>query len=116
MGDRANVKFIDGNDAPMFFYTHWTGTELPKVVAAALVRGKSRWDDGPYLARIIFSEMIQHDVLDETGYGLSTTLGDGGDRIITIRVHHQTVTDFSGYAYSFTAFSEKHTYRNDVVT
>ena len=104
MGDRANVKFVNGNDAPMFFYTHWSGTDLPTIVAKALKRGKDRWDDGSYLARIIFSESIQDDVLELTGYGISTSVGDGDDRIITVRVDDQTVTDYEGNTKSFEEF------------
>ena len=85
MGDRANIKLIDNKDTEgkeigvMWLYTHWGGHSLFEDLKSALIRGKSRWDDDSYLARIIFSEMIQGEVLDTTGYGLSTQMGDGGE-------------------------------------
>lgn len=70
MGDKANIIFLDGEEQ-VCFYTHCGGSVLPEVLRAALIRGKDRWDDPSYLARIIFSEMIQDDILGETGFGIS---------------------------------------------
>jgi hypothetical protein len=70
MGDRAQVKLLFEDNKELYFYTHWNGYVLPETVCNALIRGKGRWDDHEYLARIIFSEMIQDEILDETGYGI----------------------------------------------
>ena len=72
-------------------YTHWAGTALPQTLRAALIRGKGRWDDDPYLTRIIFCEMIQHCVLDDTGYGISPEIGDGDNQVLRVDVANQTV-------------------------
>lgn len=86
MGDRGNVKFTSPyNSAPIYFYTHWMGTELPAIVAQALHRGKGRWNDDSYLARIIFSEMIVGEVLEDTGYGISTRIVDNEHGIIHVQ-------------------------------
>lgn len=90
MGDRANVKVVDGSDV-VFLYTHWDGTELPSIVRRALAR-RQRWNDHAYLARIIFSEMIKGSIDGETGYGISHEVGDGGDRVVEIDVRQQVVT------------------------
>ena len=58
MGDRGNIIVKDGN-SEVYLYTHWTGSDLPDVLRSALKRGKSRWNDGPYLARIIFCEIVK---------------------------------------------------------
>jgi hypothetical protein len=79
MGDRAQVKIGD-----VYLYTHWGGQELVKDVKAALVRGKDRWDDDEYLARIIFSEMIKKDILGLTNYGIGTQQHDDIWRLIEI--------------------------------
>src|SRR5205809_5145857 len=100
MGDRANVQLIDGK-SEVFLYTHWGGTRLPQVVQIALAR-RQRWDDGQYLARIIFSEMVDGDK-GETGYGISSVVGDGDDRIITVNVDRQTVS-FNTFTYTFEKF------------
>lgn len=91
MGDRANIFFVDTNESEggtlrgIYLYTHWSGSVLPLILQSALRRGKGRWGDSQYLARIIFSEMIQEDVLTETGYGISTYIGDNEHSVI--RVH-----------------------------
>ena len=79
MGMRRNVALSygrgrnqpDGDYPKIYFYTHWGAEHLEDVLRAALVRGRSRWGDPDYLARIIFSEMIQREVLETTGYGIA---------------------------------------------
>jgi hypothetical protein len=70
MGDRRNVVVKHDQERAVALYTHWGGSDLPATLANALKRGESRWDDSTYLTRIIFSEMIQREVLSETGYGI----------------------------------------------
>ena len=107
MGDRANVKWVD-NGGSFHFYTHWTGSDLEVNVANALVRGRSRWDDGIYLSRIVFSEMIKDEVLEQTGYGISTFVGDGGDRIVEINSETKVITDFNDREYTYEEFVKKY--------
>jgi len=70
MGDRGIVKMVSEGEPSLNFYTHWGASSLPTTVADGLSRGVARWNDYGYLNRIIFSEMIQHEVLDATGYGI----------------------------------------------
>jgi hypothetical protein len=103
MGDRANVLVKhDAGDNGVWLYTHWYGSKLPEILQTALKR-KQRWDDASYLARIIFSEMIKDDVDGETGYGISSELGDGGNHVLEVNVQEQTVS-YESKTYSFTAF------------
>lgn len=99
MGDRANIAIKqndlqtkDGEPVHIYFYTHWSGEDLPMILQSALRRGEPRWNDTPYLSRIIFSEMIQDDVLDETGYGISTYICDNEHDIIYIDPESNTVS------------------------
>lgn len=41
MGDRANAYVHAGEEAGVYLYTHWSGTELPGVVRDALA--SPRW-------------------------------------------------------------------------
>lgn len=86
MGDRANVVIRDGNGADVWLYTHWAGSELPGIVRAALKRGEERWTDAPYLARIVFCEMIRRDVDGLTGYGISADMCDNEHDIMVLDV------------------------------
>jgi hypothetical protein len=91
MGDRGQVKIIAQGNPDLYFYTHWCAEFLPETVANALARGRGRWVDEEYLSRIIFSEMIQGEVLEETGYGIG--FGEHGDvwRVVEINYDNKTV-------------------------
>ena len=87
MGDRGNIKVND-----IYLYSHWNGSELGNILKDALIRGKERWHDAPYLTRIIFSEMIKDEVMDETGYGISTQICDNEHEILVVDTEKQTVS------------------------
>lgn len=84
MGDRANVFVRDGDEHGVYLYTHGHGTVLPGILRDALRRGKGRWDDSQYLARIIFCEMVKNDVKGLTGFGITSRVWDGDDRVIVV--------------------------------
>jgi hypothetical protein len=81
---RRNIALDYGDERKIYLYTHWGAEGLEDVLRDALVRGRSRWNDPPYLARIIFSEMIQAEVLDTTSYGIAPYVMD--DEFPTIEV------------------------------
>jgi len=88
MGDRGNIFFVDRLEAEglegIYMYTHWSGSMLPLIVRDALERGRERWGDPQYLARIVFCELIKDAILEETGYGLGTRLVDNEHIVIRI--------------------------------
>lgn len=63
MGDRGNIVVVDGA-SKVYLYTTRAVSER-------------RIDDGPYLARIVFCEMIGADK-GTSGFGISGEYGDGG--------------------------------------
>jgi hypothetical protein len=90
MGDRGQVKIM-GKDLPdLYLYAHWGAESLPSMVADALDRSRSRWDDDEYLNRIIFSEMIKDDVMGLTGYGIG--FSEHGDvwRVVEVNLDDKT--------------------------
>lgn len=95
MGDRGNIivqdAYDDTNTQAVVLYTHWSGTELPETLKAALARGRERWNDGQYLTRIIFCQMIAHDPMGLTGYGISTDIGDNEHPFLVVDVKRQVV-------------------------
>lgn len=72
MGDRGNIVIKQKDDDLIFLYTHWGGHDIKETLSKALARGRDRWDDESYLARIIFEEMISVDRNGSTGFGIST--------------------------------------------
>lgn len=116
MGDRRNVIVQHSNGLDVALYSHWGGSELQETVADALVRGAARWTDETYLTRIIFSEMIKREVMDETGYGIEPIArgatnyceaSPGYDLIVNIP--EQTVYDGDGSEMTFTDFTRQYT-------
>jgi hypothetical protein len=93
MGDRGQVQLIGtyGSEHSIYLYTHWGATDLENVVAEAMVRGKDRWSDDEYLNRIIFSEMIQGDVMSDTGYGIGLSLHGDTWKLVVVNHIDQTV-------------------------
>lgn len=82
MGDRANIVIPtpwakDGSDQEaVFLYGHWSGHDLPETLRRVLAMEK-RWDDPAYLGRIVLEAMVGDQRGSETGFGISTRLGDG---------------------------------------
>lgn len=91
MGDRANVVIDEEQGGTIYLYTHWGGSELPATLQTALKK-RWRWDDEPYLARLIFQEMTRGSENNETGFGISTTPQDNEHPYLRVSVKAQTVT------------------------
>jgi len=107
MGDRGNVRVVQ-SQGEVWFYTHWTGSELKETVACALARGRSRWNDESYLARIIFCEMLDAgDLRGTTGFGISTYEVDNEHPVITVDCNTHGV-EVGGKVSSFGEFLDKY--------
>lgn len=91
MGDRRQVIIQEGSDK-IVLYTHWGGSELPDVVRDSLLRGKERWDDAPYLSRIIFCDMIKDRERGLTGFGIWSSEMDSEYPDVYVDVGNQTVS------------------------
>lgn len=89
MGDRGNIAIITNPKLPLtkggavWLYTHWSGVAIPEIVQRALAKGKDRWTDPPYLARIIFDVLTEGDD-GTTGFGIDTSPGDNEHDYIVV--------------------------------
>jgi hypothetical protein len=106
MGDRNYIKIEESKGGKIYFYTHWSGSELENILADALDRGRSRWNDESYLARIIFCEMVKNDILGETSFGISTWEPDTEYPEIIVHMNDLTVS-IKGKSYKFQEFIDK---------
>ncbi len=99
--NRANIYLKYPDNKGLYLYTHSKGTVLPKILQRALLRGRERWGDTAAMARIIFSEMTQANVLDKTGYAISPTLMDNEQWILVVDDREEKVGIFgeSGACY-----------------
>ena len=78
MGDRGNIvlRFTEkGQAKDIYLYTHWGGSEIGERLKSALEAGEDRWDDGPYLGRVIFQALVGDDD-GVTGFGISPFVCD----------------------------------------
>jgi hypothetical protein len=79
MGCRGNVFVVTGKDDGkrdgFYIYTHWSGRDIPEIVQEALKK-EWRWNDPPYLGRIISETFMSHMNRKETGMGISHCLQD----------------------------------------
>lgn len=100
MGDRANIAVQQDDGGTVYLYTHWTGYKIEQDARDALAR-EQRWDDHPYLTRIVFDTMSKGDQGRETGFGISTQPGEGP--VLWIDPNTQTVT-FKGKTVTFREF------------
>ena len=71
MGDRAMAE-IKVKDGSLYFYTHWTGSNLPTDAQVALDKAQDRIDDAPYALKIVVDALIAASGArdSETGAGL----------------------------------------------
>jgi hypothetical protein len=93
MGARRNIAITSKTEPgrAIYLYSHWGGPDMHVVLQHALKRGQDRWDDPPYLTRIIFSEMIKDEVLQNTGYGISLEPWDEQYPTIIVDTKSKTV-------------------------
>jgi len=97
MGARINFVFKDSAEGPsVVLYSHWGQDSWETDIAHALQHARPRWSDYSYGTRMMISHLIQHNVLDETGFGLYAVSGtnyDLGEQTVIIDFTNQTVTD-----------------------
>lgn len=98
MGDRANIFVIDstphaGEAHGIYLYTHWNGASWPEMLRETLTMGgaRSRWDDAPYLTRMLASYLFSDLGLGSTGGGISTYICDNEHEIIVLDIPSKRV-------------------------
>lgn len=97
MGARINFVFKDGTDSSVVLYSHWGQDGWEVDIAKALEHAKPRWSDSSYGTRMIISYLLQHNILDETGFGIYSINNVGsmdlGEQTVVIDFVDKTVTD-----------------------
>jgi hypothetical protein len=97
MGARINFVFKDGTDSSVVLYSHWGQTDWETDIAMALQHSKPRWTDSSYATRMMISHLIQHSLLEETGFGIYSINNVGsmdlGEQTVVIDFTDKTITD-----------------------
>jgi hypothetical protein len=98
MGARINYVFQDSEQGPMVvLYSHWGQTQWETDIAGALEHARPRWSDASYATRMIISYLMQHEILDEHGFGIYAIPNNGsldlGEQTVLIDFTTNTVTD-----------------------
>lgn len=119
MGNRSQVaiKYNSSKTSKVYLYSHWGGKSIYRDIARALNRAPDRWDDDEYLARVIFSIMIEDDVKGTTGYGIGVSMhGDIEHPIPVLNCQDKMITweeapyqnEETPEAISFTTFAKRY--------
>lgn len=90
MGDRCNIVIQYNATNRIYFYGHWSGEDFVAACQRALKK-RWRWDDPPYLARIIWEEFC-HQHGGETGFGISPDLCDNEHDLCVVDMELQRVS------------------------
>ena len=97
MGARINYVFKDSIDGPsVVLYSHWGQDGWEADIAGALKHAAPRWSDESYATRMMISYLIQHNILDETGFGLYAINGNNyelGEQTVVIDFVNKTIID-----------------------
>jgi hypothetical protein len=102
MGARINFVFKDSDPAigepssSVVLYSHWGQDDWQTDIACALKHAAPRWSDSSYATRMMISYLIQHNILDETGFGIYSISGtnyDLGEQTVVIDLVNKTVID-----------------------
>ncbi len=91
MGMRRNIALDYGQDKKIYLYTHWGAEGLEEVLAVSLERGRGRWGDDSYLARVISTDVTKDAGDDITGYGLAPYLMDDEFPTLEVSLRKRTV-------------------------
>lgn len=92
LGDRGNIAVLQSDGDQVWLYSHWGGTELPERLQDGLAAGRGRWNDEPYLTKIIFGYAVPNDNWqEETGYGISCRMQDNEHPINVVDIPKQRV-------------------------
>lgn len=70
MGARVNYIFDDGTDSLVVLYSHWGADSIGEDLDMAFEHAAPRKGDYSYWTRMVISNLIQHALLEETGFGI----------------------------------------------
>ena len=96
MGCRGTIEIWNNaaaptsDERPVVLYTHWGAKRMLGDLITALSR-EERWNDAPYLSRMIFCEMMGDYTRGTTGYGIMTDNALDTEEEILVDIDRQEV-------------------------
>ena len=113
MGDRGQI-FIE--DIGVYLYTHYNAAGMHEWLIEALKRGKARWDDPEYLARIIFCDMSRDDSNGLLGLGIGNTRHEDVWRVLRVNCNKQKIYDERYHWEQGTTLAKESTFEEFIAT
>lgn len=112
MGARVNFIFKQSDGNAVGLYSHWGEDSWSEDLAMALKHAAKRKGDESYYVRMAISWFLQHNVLDETGFGITAFQYTDShmmflDHPILIDLGKDVITDETG-THSIDSFIEYH--------
>lgn len=95
MGDRGQVHIHDEFNS-VYLYTHSGAEHLIRDVRDGMAAGRDRWNDLPYLTRILFDYMRDiSDFRGTLGFGISCMSAYNAWREVDIDMDRQVITIYN---------------------
>lgn len=111
MGARCTFVFKQREDLAVALYSHWGEDSMHSDLAHALQHAAVRKGDDEYYTRMAVSYLLQHNVLDETGFGLYACNPNTAlvymDHPILIDLNNNTISEGSD-VHTIDSFIEYH--------
>lgn len=102
MGNRACILIKQNvKDNGVFLYTHWNADSISNTIKTALKK-YWRWNDAPYLTRIVFDVMTKDNHDTEIDFGISDHQING--KLFTIVCDDKIIIDNDNTTFSFEDF------------
>jgi hypothetical protein len=92
MGDRGNLvvrQTPDTNRDDVWLYTHWRGSDIPRIVRDVLAK-RIRWYDPTYFTRIAY-DVLTENAGPELGFGIGTSISDNEHDIVVIDLSNELI-------------------------
>ena len=112
MGCRGTIEIWNNaaapksEESPVVLYTHWGAKRMLGDLITALSK-EERWNDAPYLSRMIFCQMVGRDNHATTGYGILTdNVGDAEEEIVVDIDRQEVIRKRLGHDNQRFTFSE----------
>lgn len=91
MNIKGNICVQERFGGRIYLYTHTHGFDTFDILKAALIKGKSKWNDEQYLTRIIFCELIKRDLNGISNYGISSFVAENDLPIFVVDVYNSNI-------------------------
>lgn len=101
----ANIYIDHGGNKGVYLNTLERGDEVPLIVKRALNRATGVWNEPSALTRVIFSELVQGNLLENSGYGIGPYIMENYQYITVVNPNLNKIGFFRDDGYYLKTYS-----------